>query len=513
MLDPLALRAEAPSKEAAPEGAGPPSPREATDYADAAGARDFARRADVVVVGVTLAAGLIAALLGAGGAPRAAASDPTATESRALAALPPLTWANLIEGRFTGAFEAYLADRFPFRGALLELDAAMRHARGLAPSDDGVVFYGVSSEALDLGDDAVEDLDLEELDPGATAAGSALESELGALTVGPDEAAPAGLESDVRAGGPAPLLEVAAPAERSSGVRTRRLSSGILIRDGRAMQDFQGDASGSPLYADTINAIHAAVGDRATVYSVIVPTAQEFYLPRGSRAHLRQERPNIVGTYARLSSGIRTVDVHAELAAHASENIYFRTDHHWTGLGAYHGYRAFCAAAGVDPVPLERMERRVLNRSWLGSLYRLTRDPTLREHRDVVEILMPPTETVVRLPRRSGRDDVVPLFGERSRGYEVFLNGDHPIMRVTTSTRNGRRAILAKNSYGNAFAVYLVSHYEELVFIDYRYFRGTLLGLLEESEMPTDVVFVNGTLTANSRTHTNLMRRLLDGRR
>ncbi len=478
--------------------------------------RDFARRADVLVVGLTLAAGAIAAALGMAGTVRSAGGDPTATEARALAALPPLTWTNVAEGRLTESFEAYLADRFPLRGALLDVDAALRRARGFDPDDEDVVFYGVSSEALDLGADP--EADVAEGESETSALGRPAEERAADTVLAGSLDAPAqGAPMRERSGGGAtPREETSTAEERARGgprTRTRRLSSGILIRDGRAMQDFEGDATGSAYYPGTLNAIHEAVGERATIYSVIVPTAQEFYRPRGSRAHVRQERPNILGTYARLAPGIRTVDVHAELAEHTDENIYFRTDHHWTGLGAYYGYRAFCAAAGLEAVPIERMERRVLNRSWLGSLYRLTRDETLRQHRDLVEILVPPTQTEVRLPRRNGRDDVVPLFGARSLGYEVFLNGDHSIMRITTSVRNGRRAVLVKNSYGNAFAVYLVSHYEELVFIDYRYFQGTLSGLLDESDMPTDLVFLNGTLTANSRTHATLMRRLLDGRR
>jgi hypothetical protein len=450
--------------------------------------RSFARRANVVVAVSALAAGMTATLLGAGASPSALAGT-SADEQRALAALPPLTWSSVAEGEFTGAVEAYLADRFTLRQPLLGVDAAMRRARGFAPGEDDVVVYSVSAEAMDLGADPSLDLDTEENDHLALTAPS------------PRLAADPAVERD----------EAEEGAETSSArqVTTRFLSAGILIRDGRAMQSFGGGPSGAPAYARSLNTIHAAVGNRATVYSVIVPTAQEFYLPEGARNRVRYERPNILGTYARLSPGIRTVDVHAELAAHTAENLYFNTDHHWTGLGAYYGYRAFCRSAGLDPVPLERMDRRVVRERWLGSLFRLTRDPDLRADR--VEIAVPPAEAEVHVPGR-GSDRIVPLFRHESPGYEVFLGGDHPIMRVRTSMRNGRRAILVKNSYGNAFAPYLVSHYEELVFVDYRSYGGTLRRLLAESERPTDLIFMNGTLTANSRAHTALIERLLDGR-
>ncbi len=274
------------------------------------------------------------------------------------------------------------------------------------------------------------------------------------------------------------------------------------------MQSFSGGPGGSTAYAEALNAIHGAVGDRATIYSIIVPTAQEFYLPEPAHG---DERANILGTYSLLADGIRRVDAHAELAAHADENIYFRTDTHWTGLAGYYAYRAFCRAAALEPVPLERMERRVLNGAWLGSLYRITRDSSLRP--DEVEILVPPAQAELRIPGPNGDSDrTVPLFRERSPGYSVFLSGDRPITVGTTSTHNGRRVILVKNSYGNAFGVHLVSHYEQVVFIDYRTFRGNLLEILGESEMPTDLLFMNGSLTSNSSRHTAMLLALLEDR-
>lgn len=293
----------------------------------------------------------------------------------------------------------------------------------------------------------------------------------------------------------------------ASNAQVTRHPRGVVVYQGRAMQGFGGSASGSDAYVEVLNTIRETISDRATMYSIIVPTAQEFYLPeRASR-----ERTNIMATYARLAPGIRTVDAHAELAAHADEHLYFRTDTHWTGLGGYYAYRAFCTAAGVEAMPLERMERRVLRTGWLGSLHRLTRDRTLRP--DDVEIVVPPVQVEVRAAGRAGgAERSVPLFQERSPGYSVFLGGDHPIMRLETSTRNRRRAILVKNSYGNAFAVQLVSNYEELVFVDYRTFQGSLLELLGESERPTDLLFMNGSLTANSSSHTRMILEVLRGR-
>lgn len=38
------------------------------------------------------------------------------------------------------------------------------------------------------------------------------------------------------------------------------------------------------------------------------------------------------------------------------ENTFFKTDHHWNGLGAYYAYVTFCETKGIMPVSLNKDE-------------------------------------------------------------------------------------------------------------------------------------------------------------
>ena len=49
------------------------------------------------------------------------------------------------------------------------------------------------------------------------------------------------------------------------------------------------------------------------------------------------------------AAGGRFVDVRQTLAEHKDEYIYYRTDHHWTSLGAYYAYQQLCGALGLTP--------------------------------------------------------------------------------------------------------------------------------------------------------------------
>jgi hypothetical protein len=299
-----------------------------------------------------------------------------------------------------------------------------------------------------------------------------------------------------------------APAEDRTLTTSER---GVLIYRGRAMEPFGGDPNGARGWARAVNKYHDELAGRASVYAILAPSQSAFYLPPEYQRRSRPQKPHIDTSYALLRPGVRAADAYGELQQHVAEYLYYRTDHHATGLGAYYMYRAFCRTAKLEPVPLQRMRKGVQNR-WLGSLYWLTRDARLRKTPDQVEYFVPPVETQTVIYPSSGRGKPrpAPLFREGNTGYGVFLGGDYAMMVARTSLTNGRRVVLVKNSQGNAFATLLVSHFEEVVVIDYRYFDGSLLDLIRERKM-TDVILFNGVFSANGPYHTWRMREILRG--
>ena len=60
---------------------------------------------------------------------------------------------------------------------------------------------------------------------------------------------------------------------------------------------------------------------------------------------------------------------------------------------------------------------------------------------------------------------------------------------------------------GNAFAVYLISHYEEIYVLDFRYSNHNLLQLIEQNKI-NDLIFAMGMYGAQSQGTINMMRRL-----
>ena len=285
-------------------------------------------------------------------------------------------------------------------------------------------------------------------------------------------------------------------------------TKGILVADGRAMQLFTGGPRGARSTPRRSTATPPRCA-RAKLYAMIVPTAQTYYLPENWTGRVHHEPANIQATYAMLDPSVTPIDVVGALKGHESENIYFRTDHHWTSLAAYYAYAGFCQAAGFKPISLDPANKRTI-KPYRGSLYRYTRETKNGKTVDEIDYWLPNANaSVERWSPEASKPAKGSLLHESSKGYGVFLGGDHALMVAKTSNHSGRRALLIKNSYGNPFAVYLVEHFDTVVIVDYRKFEGDVLDLVDEHQI-TDLIILNGAITANAKGHIARIAQLLN---
>lgn len=290
-----------------------------------------------------------------------------------------------------------------------------------------------------------------------------------------------------------------------------RIVKGVAIANGRAMQQFGAPPSVGERFSEMANAYAAHLGPSVTVYSIVVPTAISFYLPPGARGGAGTERDAILAGKAKLAPRVKFVDAYAEIERHTAENLYFRSDTHWTVRAAYYTYVAFCAAAGFSPVPLSAMERGV-HPNFKGYLYGYTQDPSLLTIPDEVEYFMPtvPYEAWLMSGPPNYADSRPGSFVNPKAGnYVTFLGGDHALLVGKTRVGNGRRALVIKNSYGNPFAPFLLPHFEQVLVVDYRYFEGRIDDLVRRYQI-TDLLLINPTLTAYAKWHLDRTRRILD---
>jgi hypothetical protein len=157
------------------------------------------------------------------------------------------------------------------------------------------------------------------------------------------------------------------------------------------------------------------------------------------------------------------------------------------------------------------MEKRV-KYNFIGTLYNHTRDLSVKENPDTMEYYVPKVNaSAVQFPKAGFKRPMKShvFYHDASGGntYSTFIAGDHPLMKITTDVKNGKKAVVIKNSYGNAFVVYLISHYEEVWVVDFRYSQHNLVSLIRDNKI-NDLIFGLGMYGAMSGQAISMMRNL-----
>lgn len=252
--------------------------------------------------------------------------------------------------------------------------------------------------------------------------------------------------------------------------------NGISIIDGMGMEFLHFSNDQAVKYADIVNTYCDKLPD-VNVYSMIVPTAAEFYGPKNRYPDYTS---GIRTAYQSLEPGVTPVNVIKELDAHADEKLYFNTDHHWTQRGAYYAYKAFADLKKLPLDPIDSFPNDHFD-GYLGSFINYTRgtegETILRNHADLLERFLPKVEVSGKAYYDMNMEKYImdiPVVDTKSTTYACFIDGDFPITVFKTSVENGKKLVLIKESYGNAFATWAVNNYSEVYVVDSRQFNDSL---------------------------------------
>ncbi len=459
-------------------------------------------------------------------------------ENRDLETMPVFSVASYLDGSFTAKFDKYFTDTVPFRDKLNEYAAVLENAKGL-PSPQ---FYGVEivNENEDYGEiiDSIESALTEPVLPEESVKHGA-ETSVTSIQGGQSGAVPNSGELSVSGtGNPAaetapPLTPVspevpgteasqsgaAAGDEEFTGDITDFLNNGILVNGVKMYGEkagimlFGGNDKQGQRYAELISSYKRELGDGVNVYNMVVPTSVEFYLPKKYAKYSNSEKREIEFIYSKLTDGVIPVDAYSVLEAHKDEYIYFRTDHHWSDLGAYYAYTAFCNAIGQTPPPLSDYTAKTKEELFVGSLFGYTNDITLKNNPDTFTYYMTksPFKGETYNYRTLTLTEANPIYHEYATGsamYGMFLGSDGIHVKITTSAGTGRKIVMFKESYGNAFAPYLIDSFDEIYVIDIRYFGKNAVQYIKDVGA-TDVLFINNVFAANTSKLIDGIERLL----
>lgn len=272
-----------------------------------------------------------------------------------------------------------------------------------------------------------------------------------------------------------------------SGLPIKNYST--LMRIGDAAYELYGFyASGAERNAAQIRAAADTLNGKARVFGIVVPNRLGAVLSYSDFSRLcsssKNETEAIAYAYEKMGPNVHTVDAMSALRLHNDEEIFFRTDHHWTALGAYYAYTAWAESAGVQPVSLENYSSFEMP-GHLGIFYGMCGNPSeMKNNPDTVITYNPGGNIRVEVQESNiaYAGQLLYDYTNSSSKYSAFLGGDHPLTTITNDDiKDDSACVLVKDSYGNPFAIYLTQHYHTVYVVDYRYYKN-LSGYLTFSQ-------------------------------
>lgn len=431
-------------------------------------------------------------------------------ENRKLATLPEFSLGALLDGTYLPQLETYYSDTFPGREMLLKINQKL----------NGFYHFGGGEENLLV-------LDYQ---GGAEQGGQALEP-LPEET--PEEAEPAvSVTPEVEPESPVeeePVeeepVEEEPPVDETENLEYTSAGSVIIVGN-RAMDVPYATDSIVLSYAEALGNLHTALGEEVRVISLVTPNAAQFYSPKDMHTGASDQKVMIDLCYGAMDESIVKVDAFSKLKEHKDEYIYFRTDHHWTQLGAYYAYTAFCEAVGMEAVGLQEFEKGEYT-GFLGSMYGWTsqypQSDVLKNNPDTLTYFLPVVETSAAYYADADLENSTAypvsvvyqgIAPEQTNKYLCFLGGDHPAAVVETEV-DGPVCLVLKESYGNAFVPFLTSHYSKIIVIDPREFNRDGKPSLDLTELAAqqgvdDLIVINYPFMVSSETYVGYLNHLVN---
>lgn len=170
------------------------------------------------------------------------------------------------------------------------------------------------------------------------------------------------------------------------------------------------------------------------------------------------------------------------LPVHSFEDYckyFYKTDHHWNYQGSYMGYTQIIRMMlGEEEPLLEPLETVTFNVNFNGSLNELIKRDTSDEKFTVYRFDYPEMTIRVNGKKKAAYGNPNTYFNGKyntkdkyKNHYAAFYGGDVGLLQFSTGDESKENVIIFANSFGNAVAMLIASHFNNTYFIDMRHYK------------------------------------------
>lgn len=240
-----------------------------------------------------------------------------------------------------------------------------------------------------------------------------------------------------------------------------------------------------------MSALNTLVGNTdAKVYFALIPDKSDLYaslLPKNAPNDSEKE----VIDYCYGQSNATNVDMYSALSAHKDEYIFYRTDHHWTSLGAYYGLSALAESMGLPCPALDSYtDRHVVSEEFYGTTWSSSGfswvDPDTME----TFVNAPEGLKVTSYPQGSPVEGKLYDFSflEKKDKYSMFMGGNCPMHVIETGNEDKPSLLILRDSYMDSLIPFLLDDFSEIHVLDLRYYRASLKAYIEQNDFDNVLV-------------------------
>lgn len=210
--------------------------------------------------------------------------------------------------------------------------------------------------------------------------------------------------------------------------------------------------------------------------------------------------------YDNKADNIRVIDVREsfENCVNDGEQIYYKTDHHWTSLGAYVAYGYYCEQMGLDYTPIDEYivteYPGFYGSTYSGSGYFLNSSDTVELWES--ENSKYSTKVTITEGGKATEYDS-PFFTDKLKEkdmYTVYLDGIQPTVVIENeNAKTDKTLLIVKDSFAQCAAPFFSETYQKVIMVDLRGNKASVSDLAK-AEGVDDVLILYGVsaLSADS---------------
>lgn len=382
-------------------------------------------------------------------------------ENRKLQQIPSFSITNYLNGSFFKDLESFFYDHFPYRDNILEMVTVYDKLKGIQPE----------IMALEKGNNM-------NLVNTETASETEQNAEIKEHLPSKDQETVEESQTS---------LEKEQPDFSEYKTQTQNLS--IMAVKDTLLELYQFNEKHIQSYAEALNLFAAKIPQDVKLYSLLAPT-QVGLTDDEYRDYSDPQEKAIEYAYSLLDERYQTISVFPVMYEKRDEYLYFRSDHHWTQLGAYYAAQTFARQAGLSFRPIEDYQKYSFE-GFLGYLYHNNQVEKVAQNPDRIDAYTYFKEMPVLKNYYYKKDGSLAFYSlpliklhqeDTPVNYGIFLGGDFPtVFYENPNPGSGRILMIVKDSYANAFVPWIAENFDKIIVIDPRFYKEDIYELIQQT--------------------------------